>query len=169
MKYILIALIIFNFRAHAGELEITTNVIHYKESNDVKVYIYNPKGYVTKTRHTYSAILIVKNISKSNISVSTGVLKAGRTRMSDQPTEITIEHKKVHSSDSEVIPSVSDLKIVVVRPNESARIKLDFKSLQMIDNAYITYSMNEYYDNRFGYWTGSVKSNLINIKKPKAR
>lgn len=80
MKNILIALIIFNFSAHAGELEITTAVIHYKESNDVKAFIYNPKGHITKKLYTYTATLIVKNISKSDISVSKGVLKAGQIR-----------------------------------------------------------------------------------------
>ncbi len=167
MKYILIALIILNFSAYAGELEITTAVIYYKESNDVQAYVYNPKGYVTKTLHTYNAILIVKNISKSDVSVATGILKAKQVKGVGQPAEITIEHNKVLASDSEVIPSVSDLKIVSVRPNESARIKHDFTSFEMIDKAYITYSMSEYYDNRFGYWTGSVKSNLINIDNPK--
>ena len=167
MKYILIVLIIFNFSAHAAELEITTAVIHYKEANDVQAYIYNPRGYVTKTQHTYNAILILKNISKSNISIATGILKASQEKGLDQPTEITIEHNKPVTSNSELIPSVSDLKIVVIRPNESARIKHDFTSFKMIDKAYITYSMDKYYDNRFGYWTGSVKSNLINIKNPK--
>jgi len=167
VKYIVFALIILSFRVHAGELEITTALIHYKEPNDVQVYIYNPRGYVTKTQHTYNAILIVKNISKSDISVATGILKAKQERGVNQPIKITIEHNKVLSGDSEVIPSVSDLKIVVIRPNESARIKHDFTSFEMIDKAYITYSMDEYYDNRFGYWTGSVKSNLINIENPK--
>jgi len=166
MKYILVVLAIFNFSAHAAELEITTAVIHYKEANDVQAYIYNPRGYVTKTQHTYNAILILKNISKSDISVATGILKASQQRGLNQPAEITIEHNKVHSSESEVIPSISDLKIVVIRPNESARIKHDFTSFEIIDQAYLTYSMDKYYDNRFGYWTGAVKSNLINIENP---
>jgi len=65
------------------------------------------------------------------------------------------------------LPSVSDLKIVVIRPNESARIKHDFTSFKMIDKAYATYSMDEYYDNHFGCWAGSVKSKLINIDNPR--
>jgi hypothetical protein len=167
VKYLLIAVLLFNSTAYAGELQITKSVIHYKESNDVKVFVYNPKGTATKTRHTYSAILITKNISKSNISVATGLLTPRQERVGDQPVEITIKHDKVLSSESDIIPSISDLKIVTLRPNESARIKFDFKSYKMIDEAYVGYSMYELYDNRFGYWTGSVKSNLIHIENPK--
>lgn len=167
MKYLLLALLLFNSCVCASELQITRSVIHYKESNDVEVYVYTPKkGRVTKTRYTYSAILIVKNISESNIPVATGLLTPEQEKIGEQPVEITIKHDKVLSS-GKIIPSVSDLKIVSLRPNESARIKFDFKTYKLIDEAYVTYSMSENYDNRFGYWTGSVRSGLVQIENPK--
>jgi len=166
MKYLLLSLLLLNSCVYASELQITTSVIHYKESNDVEVYVYNPKGRVTKTRYTYSAILIVKNISDSNLLVATGLLTPEQETIGEQPVEITIKHDRVLSKDK-IIPSISDLKIVSLRPNESARIKFDFKTYKLIDEAYVTYSMSENYDNRFGYWTGSVRSGLIQIENPK--
>ena len=167
MKYLLLALFFFSSCVCASELEITRSVMHYKESNEVEVYVYAPqKGRVTKTRYTYSAILIVKNISESNVHVATGLLTPEQEKIGEQPVQITIKHDKVLSSDK-IIPSISDLKIVSLRPNESARIKFDFKTYKLIDEASVTYSMSENYDNRFGYWTGSVRSGLIQIENPK--
>ena len=119
-----------------------------------------------KKQYIYKAIVYLKNNEKFNVKVTTGNLKTSRVKphLSDV-TEIKIHNRQSKHNGSHVIPSESELKYVVLRPNETAELKLDMRSFIEIKKSKFNYKINDLYNNRFNSWSGSIDSNVIETYK----
>ena len=92
----------------------------------------------SKGLYSYKALLVVKNISKENLSLitkssgSVTIPKYGNT-----PAEIVITHGERTINDVPIIPSAEQLGIVTLYPGEGAEINHTFSSANVITTASI--------------------------------
>ena len=66
-----------------------------------------------------------------------------------------------------IVPSREDLRLVDLRPGEAAAMKIEFTMAVPLEEISVTYAPKDFYDGRFGYWTGSVTSEALKIEKKK--
>lgn len=66
-----------------------------------------------------------------------------------------------------VVPSREDLRLVDLRPGEAAAMNIEFKTTVPLEEISVIYAPKDFYDGRFGYWTGSVTSEALKIDEKK--
>jgi hypothetical protein len=167
MKYpILFGLLaIFATYAQAQELEISTPYLLAKEPAKTKKFDQNTKGLVEVDGVKYAFNVSIKNISNKPLIVATAGL--GQQTSPDSPVQ-TVELKMSETKTnggSLVIPPKEELRLVEIRPNEAAFLKtVEFTTTVPLKQIKITYSPQDFYGGRFGYWTGTVSSDTLSLK-----
>lgn len=66
-----------------------------------------------------------------------------------------------------VVPAREDLKLVDLRPGEAALMKTEFKMSVELEEIQVIYNPKDFYDGRFGYWTGKASSEPLIIEANK--
>ena len=106
--------------------------------------------------YTFQSLL--KNVSDKPITVITEQLyTSGPTSKKDM--QIILKTAPVLlAGDSQVIPSASELRLVTINPGESAAIEFRHRVNRTINSLIVTYSPEDHFNGRFGFWTGSATS-----------
>jgi hypothetical protein len=150
--------------AKAQELEISTPYLLAKEPAKTKKFDQNIKGFVEVDGFKYAFIVSIKNISNKPLTVVTAGL--GQQTSPDSP-EQTVEFKMSEmktNGGSLVIPPKEELRLVEIRPNEAAFLMtVQLKTTVPLKQIKITYSPQDFYGGRFGYWTGTVSSPALTL------
>jgi hypothetical protein len=161
MQRIIIILIAFSLNAilHAQEIEISKPMLLAKVPVKVKQFNQTKKGLIEVDGFGYIFMFHLKNISDKQLTVATDGLS--QQTSSGEPKQMvifTIDKTTVSGVGNLVIPSRNDFRLVDIRPGEVAMMKAEFKMAVPIEQITITYNPKDYYDGRFGYWTGKVVS-----------
>ena len=178
MRFILLLLFSFlqGFSLYCHALEIDPS-LYLIEEKAVDAYVSKTNEFKTKitpsdlkkaekNQYIYKAVVYILNNEKSNIKVTTGNLKVSRQKPNiSDITEIKIHNRQMKHKGSLIVPSESDLKQVVLKPNETAVFNLEIRSFNEINKSKFNYKINDFYNNRFNSWSGSIDSNVINTYK----
>ena len=109
---------------------------------------------------------VMKNISDKPITLVTSSIAPFIGSPSGKPDEFVFSislFSKVNGVP--LIPSKVDLKLVHINPGEAAAIGQTKKTSRAIDETRIVYSIADTYSDRFGYWSGSIESEYIEVRK----
>ena len=172
MKLILFTILTFALNTYCHALEIKPS-LYLLEEKTVSAYVSKsnvPKTKITpsdlvkadKKQYIYKAIVYLTNDDKSRVKVITGSLSASRQKLDiSDITEIKIHNRKEVHNDSLVIPSDSDLKLVELRPNETARFSIEIRSFRELQKTKFSYTIKDFYNNRYNTWSGNIESEII--------
>ena len=150
--------------ARAQEIQVSTPVLIGKVPLKVRNYDDIAKSWGEKDGFGYAFMVYLKNISQKPIAVATDGLS--QQRSSEDPKQnVKLDMNKMTLVDGGalVVPSREDLRLVEIRPGEAAAMKIEFKMAVPLEEITVTYSPKDFYDGRFGYWTGKVSSEPLKI------
>jgi extradiol dioxygenase family protein len=155
---ILIALLLTPF-LHAQDLEVSKPVLFAKAPVKVKQYDLTNKKWIEVDGYGYSFMFHLKNISDKQLTVATDGLSQ-QTSSGEPKQNVIFDMNKMTAANGGglVIPSRNDFRLVDIRPGEVAMMKTEFKMAVPLEEITITYNPKDFYDGRFGYWTGKVVS-----------
>jgi len=110
----------------------------------------------------------LKNISDKQLTVATDGLSQQTSPGEPKQNVILNMDKMTAANGGElVIPSKNDFRLVDIRPGEVALMKVEFKMAVPLEEISITYNPQDFYDGRFGYWTGKVVSETAILDRKK--
>jgi len=163
MKTLLCILFLITTTGYCSDLEIVScNVFLIKtEKKETEVKIEKEWKKVEKEYYTYRVALVLKNTSDKELSVITrGLDISGRK----EPSEIGLGlgHSKVKGV--AIVPPVVDFAIVSLKPGEGASIRFRDGSLFKHEKVTVIYQPGAVHKGRFEYWTGRVKSPVVEVK-----
>jgi len=144
---------------YAQEIEVSKPMLFAKVPGKVKQRDQTNKGLIEVDGFGYIFMFHLKNISDKQLTVATdGLSQQTSSGESKQMVIFTTDKTTVSGIGNLVIPSRNDFRLVDIRPGEVAMMKAEFKMAVPIKQITITYNPKDYYDGRFGYWTGKVVS-----------
>jgi hypothetical protein len=154
--------------AETSNLAIVMTQAVLMGQKEVSAYVYKTKTREPTTSYNYKFYCLLKNISKAEITVATKSLnpsiiyaKEGETPMA------TLSIDKASYKGSQIIPSLTDLGLVTLHPGESAGISWEKSSFTQLQSVKVQYNPKDIFDNRFGYWTGRVTGESVEVMVPK--
>ncbi len=156
------------FSAWAQEIQVSTPVLMGKGPVKIQKYDNAAKTWGEVDGFGYSFVVYLKNISEKPLTVVTASLSQ-QTSPGDPKQEVKLNMEKTTLADggAVVVPSREDLRLVDIRSGEVAAMKIEFKMAVPLEEITVTYSPKDFYDGRFGYWTGTVSSAPLKIKDKK--
>ena len=166
---ILIALLVASVLG-AQEIEVSKPVLYAKSPVKVKQFDPESKKLIEVDGYGYSFVFHLKNVSDRQLTVATdGLGKQTSPVESKQNVIFDISKMTVSNSGELIIPSRNDFRLVDLRPGEVTIMKAEFKMSVPLEEITITYHPKDFYDGRFGYWTGKAVSvaAIIDPKKIK--
>ena len=134
----------------------------------VKKYDSTTKTWVEADGYGYAFMFYLKNVSEQPITVVTnGLSRQTSPTTPKQEVKLSMDKMTVDNGKALVIPSREELKLVDLRPGEAALMKTEFKMSVPLEEIYVIYQPEDFYDGRFGYWTGKSSSEplIIDAKK----
>ena len=164
IKYLLLLLGFASF-SFAGDLEIINPALMFTSKEEVKAYIYKTESYEDRVRYTYTGFFWLRNTSNTTQQVMTGMLSPGHSIKQDSIASVRLTHPRKSVDGSLLVPSPSELKLVTLNPSEVALVELSFGSSVKLTQFELEYSPSDHYADRFQFWTGTVKSDIIDIPK----
>lgn len=134
----------------------------------VKKYDSATKTWIEADGFGYAFMFYLKNVSEEPITVVTDGLSR-QTSPTTPKQEVKLSMDKITVEDGKVlvIPSREELKLVELRPGEAALMKTEFTMSVPLEEIHIIYQPEDFYDGRFGYWTGKASSEPLVIEAKK--
>jgi hypothetical protein len=160
------------FQAHADEsnnLQIVLTQVTEFGQEEVQGYVYKTKTYEPMISYKYRFYCLLKNVGDVDVTVATKNLSPGFMRENDEDVpRAFLKFDKTSYNGSLIVPSEADLGLVVLRPGESAAIQWEKSRLnKRLNKVKVQYNPTDPFDNRFGYWTGSVTGDTAEVIVPK--
>ncbi len=153
--------------AEISNLEITMTHAVLLGQKEVSAYIFKTETYELQTSYEYKFAFFLKNTSNAEITVVTKNLDPSIMIAKEGETPLArLSINKMSYHESQIIPSVSDLGLVTLRPGESAAISWEKSSFTQLKSIKVQYNPVDIYDNRFGYWTGCVTGESVEVTIP---
>jgi len=144
--------------AYGSEVAISTPCLVSKSEVTKKEYSSESASQKETKVWRYHFTAFLTNISEKSITVATDQLRiSGPTSKRDAEIALAT-YEPFYNEKSLVIPSAQELRLIELRPTESAAIEFTTESRIPLDSLTVTYSPKDYYQGRFGYWTGSITS-----------
>jgi hypothetical protein len=151
--------------AWAQEIEVSAPVLMGKVPVKIRKYDNIAKTWSEGDGFGYAFMVYLKNISEKPITVVTDGLSQ-QTSSGNPKQEVKLDMNKMTLVDggSLVVPSREDLRLVDIRPGEAAAMKIEFQMAVPLEEITVIYSPKDFYNGRFGYWTGEVSSEPLKIE-----
>lgn len=151
--------------ARSQEIQVSSPVLMGKVPVKVRKYDNVAKTWGEVDGFGYAYVAYLKNISEKPLTVVTDSLSQ-QTSPVDPKQEVKLDMNKMTLVDGGalVVPSREELRLVDLRPGEAAAIKIEFKMTVPLEEITVTYAPKDFYDGRFGYWTGKVTSEPLKIQ-----
>jgi hypothetical protein len=169
MAFLLFTAMLFCTQAaETSNLEIVMTRAVLMGQKEVSAYVYKTKTYEPKISYEYTFYCLLKNISNAEITVATKSLSPAIMHAKEGDTPMaTLSIDKTSYKGSQIVPSVTDLGLVALRPGESAAISWKKDSFTQLQSVKVQYNPQDIFDKRFGYWTGRVTGDSVEIMTPK--
>ena len=170
-RAITVTLLLFAGSVFGADLEMLMPTLAETGREQRQAYVYKTKSREPRTMYSYRGFFMLKNISTSDISVVTRSLSPGMAHAEDDsPATVTLTMHKATYEGCQIVPSTADLALVALRPKEIAQIKFETTSPQPLKSVLIEYRLADHFDGRFGYWTGRVVSEELQVhRKPEEK
>lgn len=134
----------------------------------VKKYDSTTKTWIEANGYGYSFMFFLKNISEQQITMVTdGLTRQTSPNTPKQEVKLSMDKMTVEDGKVLVIPSREELKLVDLRPGEAALMKTEFKMSVPLEEIHVIYQPEDFYNGRFGYWTGKAQSEPLIIEAKK--
>lgn len=131
----------------------------------VKKYDSTTKTWGEADGYGYAFMFYLKNVSDKPLTVVTdGLSRQTSPTNPKQEVKLSMEKMTVEDGKVLVIPSREELKLIELRPSEAALMKTEFKMSVPLEEIQVIYKPEDFYDGRFGYWTGKTSSEPLIIK-----
>jgi len=151
-----------------GNLKIVLTQAVELGQKEVQGYRYKSKSYEPMIQYQYRFYCVLKNIGDKEVTVTTKNLDSGMMYGEEGETATaTLSNDQKSYEGSQVIPSVAELGLVVLRPGECAEVRWENNSFRRHTFVKVQYNPSEIYDNRFGYWSGRVTGEPVGVMVPK--
>jgi hypothetical protein len=111
-------------------------------------------------KYRYGVELVVENISKERVVVSTAVNSLVRIYNGNN-YETTLSYDIETRGHSALIPTREKLKLVELYPGDITLISHQFSEGNKIEKTSIELLSRKIYDGRFNNWVGSLKSEIL--------
>ncbi|MBN8710289.1 MAG: hypothetical protein BGO12_21365 [Verrucomicrobia bacterium 61-8] len=131
-------------------VRITEQITHHVDSETKKPF--DVKWQI----HHFVAFL--KNESGETLKVVTGQLDTSGSVSQRNRTVTATTAPPLFRGESQVIPATEELRLVEIRPGESAAMEFVIKSNGPVESLAVTYAPKDHFAGRFGFWTGTVTS-----------
>ncbi len=151
--------------AAAQEIQVLQPVLLGKEPTEVQTFDAASRGWIQAQGWHYAFMVPLKNVSETPLTVITDGLAQTSGTEPKRQVRLTVNKFTLKDGQTLVIPSRSDLRLVELRPGEAAIVKVEIKSAADLEEITVTYSPEDIYDGRFGYWTGRVSSEPLQLVK----
>ena len=150
--------------AESNSLQIVLTQAMELGQEEVEAYFYDTKSYKPMIRYQYRFYCLLKNTGDVELTVATKNLDPGIMHGNEGETPIAeLSIDKMSHEGSQVIPSVAELGLVVLRPGECAGIRWEKSSSKRLSTVKVQYNPRDIYDNRFGYWSGRVTGKPVEV------
>ncbi len=116
--------------------------------------------------HTYNVGGLIKNVSGKRVSISKGTTGIHVGGQYSKPKEYYLFWSTMLTTKMfgvQLTPSVSELNIVELHPDEGYYFKGTTKSKENIYKSYLEFTSNNILDGRFGTWVGKVRSTPVSV------
>jgi hypothetical protein len=154
--------------AENNNLEIVITQAAMTGQKEVSAYVHKTKTYEPKASYDYKFYCLLKNIGETDVVVATKGL--GSTILNDGKGEVItvrLSFDKSSYKGSPIIPSESDLGLVLLHPNESAEIKWEQSAFTLLSQMRVQYNPTDTLAKRFKCWAGSITGEPVEVMVPK--
>jgi hypothetical protein len=150
---------------NAQELQLTKPVLIAQVPTKVRQFDKTTKSRIEVDGFGYGFFVYLKNTSDKPLTVVTDSLSQ-QSAPGESKQNVTLDMNKMTLADGGalVIPAREDLRLVELRPGEAAALKIELKTSVPLEEIVVTYKPKDFYDGRFGYWTGKVVSEPLKIE-----
>lgn len=145
------------------ELEIVSPVLNLISQEKVKEYDWETKEFKTQDEYLYRGHFGIRNLSGDQLELVTGGLTQELVSSEDSVATVRVAFGGLTLGGDVIIPSLSDLNLVSLNASELALIRIDLKSRSKLTDYQVEYSTSDCYGNRFGYWSGLVRSSASKV------
>ena len=150
--------------AEDSNLKIVITQAALTGQKEVSAYVYKTKTYEPKPSYDYKFYCLLKNIGETDVVVATKDL--GSTILNDGKGEVImvlLSFDKSSYKGSPIIPSESDLGLVLLHPNESAAISWEQSAFTLLSQIRVQYNPTGTLAKRFGCWAGSITGDPVEV------
>ena len=158
-KITLLAITLFVFSTIAGYSN--------EKLKFAKTFVIN-EGF-SNGKFNYRIWFCVENISGATVRVITGNMSPSLLRWKDRPKELSVKVDNLTVDGKKVIPSKSDLRLVEIKPGEIAQVRINCRFKDALQEVTISYQPSDYWNDRFDFWTGNLKSARITVIENKKK
>jgi len=131
----------------------------------IKKYDSTTKTWEEADGYGYAFMFYLKNVSEKPLTVVTdGLSRQTSPATPKQEVKLSMDKMTVEDGKALVIPSREELKLIDLRPGEAALMKTEFKMSVPLEEIQVIYKPEDFYDGRFGYWTGKASSEPLIIE-----
>lgn len=155
--------------AVAQEIQVAKPVMIAKAPVKVRHFDKATRSWSEVDGFGYGFLVYLKNASDKPLTVVTdGLSQQSSPGESRQNIILDMNKMSLVDGGALVVPSREDLRLVELRPGEAAALKVEFKTSAPLEEIAITYEPKDFYDERFGYWTGKAASEPLKIETKEA-
>lgn len=155
---------------NAQEISITTPILCQITEQTTHNIDAETKKPVDIKWQVYHFLVYLTNQANQPLKVVTSQLETrGPTSLRSRKMTLT-NYSPTYLEKSQVIPAAEELRLIDIRPGESAAMEFVVKTNGVpLESLVVTYAPKDNYDGRFGFWTGSVTSSPWTIPNPKSQ
>jgi hypothetical protein len=145
-KTLFCILILFVESAWANDLEIISASFLCKKQEEGTFH-----------KYLYHAGFYLKNISNRELSIVSKIGGKNLVKRENKDYELVLGINPVQDiNGTPLIPSSVQFELVDLKPGEATSIVYKFGSRKILPKISLTYGISDFYDGRFGFWSGQV-------------
>jgi hypothetical protein len=116
--------------------------------------------------YLYHIGFYIKNISDKKLDIVSKIGGKKLIQRSNKDYEVVLGINSVKDiNGTPVIPSDVSFELVTLKTGEAASIKHKFYSNKFLPKITLTYSITDFYNDRFGFWSGQVSSPNVTLNR----
>jgi hypothetical protein len=146
----------------SNEIEVGKPVLMGQVPVKVRKYDSAAQAWAEVDGYGYAFMIYLLNQSDDVVTVVTGGLSQ-QTSSGNPKQEVKLGMNQMNliEGGALIVPSREDLRLVELRPGEAAAMKIELKMSVPLEDLTVIYQPEDFYDGRFGYWVGKVKSEAL--------
>ena len=156
MKRMFFCILIFLIKpVWANDLEIhpISFLCQKQEESSFYTYLYHTGFYI-------------KNVSDKELDVVSKIGGKKLIKRANEDYEVVLGLNPVKEINGiALIPSVVSFELVTLKPGEAASISHNFDSNKLLSKITLTYGISDFYNGRFGFWSGQVNSPNVTLNR----
>lgn len=139
-------------------------------ANDLEIH---PVSFLCKKQeegsryaYLYHAGFYIKNISDKELDVVSKISGKKLVKRANEDYEVVLGINPVKEiNGTPLVPSVVSFELVTLKPGEAASISHKFDSNKFLPKITLTYGISDFYNGRFGFWSGQVNSPNVTLNR----